>query len=500
MKHHVGRSLAVVAICALTAAATACSSDSTSSRSGSKPLVVAGPYQITGLDPQGTLSADNGTQLAAKQIFDSLVKREDSNYVPDLALSWKPSTDGKIWTFQLRDGVKYSDGTALKASDVTASVARVVSLKGPLASLWAGITVTTPSDTQVVFTAATPQGAMLSKLSTLSILPAAELGNSDFFSKPIGSGPLEVDSFSPGQSLTLSPNPQYWGPKATVKKVTIRYIGTTAALVTALKTGEIQATWGLPDDQVATLAGQNDIVTKTVSSDAQYTMWFNASRPAFATAAVRKAIWQAVDFASIIKALYPTTGAPAQGPIASTILGFAKQSPYQYDAAAAKAALTAAHFDFGKTYQLAYSGPAFTQFAEAVASDLAKIGVKVAPTNKEKAVFLQDLLALKWDINLQSLGDATGDPDYILGRLYTCSAHRIGYCNHQLDDVLGQAAASADTDQRKTLYAQAEQIIWNDAVGMYPMDVQIAYNWRSNVHGLVPSSNYQPYLASVTVS
>ena len=129
-------------VCGLTVAGTllaACASGTSDSSGDAKPgeLTVAGPYQITGLDPQGSLAADNGTQLAAKQIFSSLVSRDGANFKPNLATKWTPSADGKSWVFDLRPGVKYSDGTAFAPSDVVASVARVVQLKGTLASLWA---------------------------------------------------------------------------------------------------------------------------------------------------------------------------------------------------------------------------------------------------------------------------------------------------------------------------------------------------------------------------
>jgi len=499
MNNVIARRLAAAIGAGLLAATLgACASGSSDSGGAAHQLTVAGPYAITGLDPQGTLAADNGTQLAARQIFSTLVTRDGSSFAPNLATSWTPSADGKTWVFKLR-AAKYSDGTAVTAADVAASVARVVSLKGPLAALWAGITVA-PSDGGVTFTSTTAQGALLSKVSTLSILPAADVDKAGFFNKPVGSGPFEVSAFAPGQSLTLVPNPDYFGTKPTLSKVVIRYIAATAARVTALKTGEIQATWSLPDDQMSQLTGQDGLTVKTVPSDAQYTMWFNSGRPAFASAAVRKALWQAVDFGTIIKSLYPTTGAVAQAPIASTIAGFAAQTAVAYDPTAAKSALTAAGFDFSKTYQLAYSGDEFTEFAQAVASDFAKIGVKVDPTIKEKSVYLSDLLGMKWDINLQSLGDATGDADYVLGRLYTCAAKRIGYCNPQLDKILANASADADPAQRATLYGQAEKIIWDDAVGMYPMDVQISYVWKSSVTGFQPSSNYQPNLAGVSVS
>jgi peptide/nickel transport system substrate-binding protein len=494
------RAAAAAAVLALTAAGLSGCASGTAHSGTPDVMTVAGPYRITGLDPQGTLAADNGTELAAKQIFGSLVVRDGTSFTPGLAASWHSGDGGRVWTFRLRDGLRFSDGSALTSGDVKASVARVVKLGGPLAALWAGVAVTAPSAGTVVFTAKQPQGALLSKASTLSVLPAAEVGRAGFFGKPVGSGPFEVSSFSPGQSLTLVPNPEYWGAKPSLKKLTIEFISNISARITALKTGEVQATWALPDDQVAQLAGQKGITTQAVASDAQYTMWFNSGRPAFRSAAVRQAMWKAVDYASIIKSLYPATGSPAKAPLSSTIAGYAAQDPYPYDPAAAKAALRKAGFDFGKSYQLAYSGDEFTQFAQAVASDFAKIGVKVVPTEKEKAVYLSDLLGMKWDINLQSLSDATGDADYVLGRLYTCAAARTGFCDHALDSVLAQAGATADPARRAALYGTAERTIWSQAVGMFPMDVRIAYSWTSRVSGFAPSSDYQPAFAGVKVS
>ncbi len=494
------RAAAVTATLALSAAALSGCASGTADSGTPGALTVAGPYRITGLDPQGTLAADNGTLLAAKQIYSSLVVRAGTSFTPALATSWHATAGGRVWTFRLRGSLTFSDGKPLTATDVKASVAREAGLGGPLAALWSGITVSAPAADTVVFTSKDPQGALLSKASTLSVLPAAEVGRAGFFGKPVGSGPFEVSAFTPGQSLTLVPNPKYWGAQPSLKKLTIKFISNISARITALKTGEIQATWALPDDQVAQLASHKGVVTRTVPSDAQYTMWFNSGRPAFRSAAVRQAMWKAVDYASIIKSLYPATGAAARAPLSSTIAGYAAQDPYPYDPAAARAGLKAAGFDFGRSYQLAYSGDEFTQFAQAVASDYAKIGVKVVPTEKEKAVYLSDLLGMKWDINLQSLSDATGDADYVLGRLYTCAAHRTGYCDHALDATLTRAAATADPAARAALYGRAERTIWSRAVGMFPMDVRITYSWTSGVTGLTPSSDYQPSFAGVKVS
>jgi peptide/nickel transport system substrate-binding protein len=226
-------------------------------------------------------------------------------------------------------------------------------------------------------------------------------------------------------------------------------------------------------------------------------MWFNSSTPALKDAKVRRALWQAVDFQTIIKQLYPQTGALADAPISPITLGYVAQQPVGYDPAAAKAALTAAGFDFSKKLRLQFANAEFRQFNQAVVSYLQKVGVQIDLLEKEQAVFTKDLLALNWDINFQQLSNPTFDAANTLGRLYTCAAHRNGYCNPQLDKLLGEALASPDKDQRVKLYGEASQIIWQDAVGMYPMTVKFAYAFNRRLTGINPDPNGLPDFSQV---
>ncbi|GHE79292.1 ABC transporter substrate-binding protein [Amycolatopsis deserti] len=462
-------------------------------------LTVAGFYPIVTLDPHGP-QADAGTASAGTQIYSRLVRLQDGQYVPDLATGWTASPDAKTWTFTLRDGLTFSDGSPLGPGDVVASVQRIANLKGPQAASWSGITATAAGTNQVVLTATKPDASVLGKLTLLWITPAVRSEEPGFFNRPVGSGPFRVDGFTPGQSLVLVPNEHFWGERPKLDKVVMRTIPEVSARVAALRTGEIQATWGIPDDQIAQVEGEPGITVESVPSLAVYTMWMNSGRPALADERVRRALWQAVDFGSIIASLYPETGSPADSPVPPGVPGYAKQPPVVHDPAAAKEALTQAGFDFGRTLELQFSGAEFRQFTQAVASDLAKIGVKVEPREKEKAVFLEDLLGMRWDINLQSLAIDTGDLASNLGRLYPCAAGRTGYCDPELDRVLAEAGAISDPARRAELYGQAQRIIWRAAVGMYPMFVNIPYAWRDTVHGFRTSPAYQPDFTKVTVS
>lgn len=462
-------------------------------------VTAAGTYPIESLDPHGAQGASTGTQLAAQEIFSRLVKPDsDGTLKGDLATSWKPNKEVTAWTFTLRTGVTFSDGSALDADDVVASFQRMISLNGPNAGNFPGDTMTKTSPTEVVLHSPAPDASVPGKLGTFYVIPTG-VGKDDtaFFNHPVGSGPFTVDAFTPSESLVLAPNKKYRGEKPGLRRVTVRNIPELAARMTALRTGEVDVVWGIPDDQLASLKGQKDLTVQTVPSSAEFTMWFNSSTPALEDAKVRRAIWQAVDFKTIISKLYPETGKPADAPVTSVVLGHVPQPPVAYDPAAAEAALTAAGFDFSKKLRLQFANAEFRPFIQAVVSDLQKAGVLVDPLEKEQAAFTEDLIALKWDINFQQLATPSYDAASNLGRLYTCEAKRNGYCNKQLDGLLAAAGATADKQKRTDLYGQASRIIWRDAVGMYPMSVSIAYAWNSDLRGFVPDASGLPDFATV---
>lgn len=465
-------------------------------------LTAAGTYPVESLDPHGAQGASTGTQLAAQAIFSRLVRPDaDGKVVGDLAEKWSPGATAAEWNFTLRHGVTFSDGTPLTSADVVASFDRMMTLDGPNAGNFPDYTMTAPADDEVTLTAPAPDASIPRKLGLFYVIPkTVTADDTAFFEHPVGSGPFTVDKFAPSEVLALTPNAKYWGDKPALKHLEIRNIPDLSARLTALRTGEVDVVWGIPDDQLPVLRNEDTLTVQTVPSTAVFTMWFNSSIPALSTPEVRRALWQGVDFGTIIKSLYPETGAPADAPVASPVLGYAKQKPVKYDKAAAKSALTDAGFDFGQKLRLQFSDPEFRPFVQAVASSLAEIGVQADVLEKEKAVFTQDLLALNWDINFQQLATPTYDAASNLGRLYPCAAKRTGYCNPELDSLLAKAGASPDEKERADLYGQASEIIWHDAVGMYPMAVKIAYAWHKGIAGFTPEPSGLPDFAGVRLT
>jgi peptide/nickel transport system substrate-binding protein len=443
------------------------------------------------------MGADLGTQLAGRAIFERLVGATDDGYEPELAAEWSVSGDATEWTFTLRDST-FSDGSPVTADDVVASIERIQDLEGPVSGNVAGVQVEATADDTVVFTSEAGIPALLGQLTNVWIVPAEHLDDDGFFHEPIGSGPFLVDAFTPEETLRLTPNPDYWAGEPAVDGIDIQYIPEIAARMTALRTGEVDLTWGVPDDQVPALRDEDGVTVETIPSNATYTMWFNSSRDAFAEAEVRRALWQAVDFEAIIAALHPETGELADSIVAPPVLGYAPQTAVAHDPEAARAALEAAGFDFDATYELQLRGSELREFAQAVTSDLRAIGVQAEPVEKEPGVWIDDLLALNWDINLQSVSVPSLDAATNVGRLYPCAAERTGYCNDDLDAVLAEADSVADAGRREQLYAEAAEIIWADAVGMFPMFPQIVYAWQDRVDGVDLDPSSVPGFAGLT--
>lgn len=504
MKKHSLRLTAIAGTLALLAGACSTTSggsagNTTGGGGADRGLVVSGSLPVENLDPQSAQGGSLGKELVFKQIFSRLVMLDsDARLTPDLAEKWASNDDSTKWTFTLRTGVKFSDGSALDSADVVATFNRMIRLKSPIAGNFTDVTASAPDANTVVLTAKSPDAAIPAKVTALYLLPA-EYGDKDAVpNPPVGSGPFTVTSFSNGQDVVLAPNATFWGGAPKLTKLTIRTIPDVSTRLAALRTGEVDVAWGIPDDQLTTLQSDDKLQTQAVDSDASFLMWFNSSIPALATPEVRKALWQAVDFKTIISQLYPQTGSPADAPISPKVFGYAPQTPVGYDPDAAKKALTDAGFDFSKTLRLQFQSQ-FKPFVQAVVSDLAKIGVKVDAQEKEQAVYIDDLLALKWDINMQQVGTAGFDASTNIGRLYTCKANRMGYCNKDLDVLLAKAGGEKDQDTRKQLYAQAQKIIWDDAVGMFPMFVKISYAWNKQLKGFTPDPAALPDFRNVTV-
>jgi len=467
-------------------------------------LKVALPSKLLSLDPGGPNSLEAPTLIACRAYCDTLVVKDPmtGEYRPSLATKWD-NPDANTWLFTLRPGVMFHDGSMLTAADVKATLDRIVKLKGPIAPLWATLDgVETPDPMSVRLHFSAPLGTVLANAALLNILPASKVDTDGFFQKPVGTGPFRVVAYKADAELTLEANPTYWGGAPGVQSLRFIDIPETVARLTALDTGEIDYTFTIPPDQIAKVKANTNLIVAPTSSYTYYFVWMNAKRPPFTDVRVRQAMNYAIDADTMVKDLLGGIGKRAQAPIPSTVFGFAPQTPYAYDPAKAKQLLMDAGIAPGTEVTMIWTpsgGPQVREISQALISDWNAVGIKVKSGEAERAIWLDKLIKLDWDMDLQTNGVLTGDADFALRRLYTTAANRNGYGNPDLDKLLTDAAASVDQKKRADTYAQANKFIWDQAVGIYPFELLENYAYKKTLSGVVTVPNGIPSFAGITV-
>ncbi len=453
---------------------------------------------VTDLDPfSADAAVDEATLIVKRLLFDTLVRREGEELVPGIAESWEQS-DESTWVFQLRRGVTFHDGRELTAADVVASLERMQAVPSAQTPLWEPVTsVAADDDYTVRFGTDGPFGTLPVNLTLLFIVPADLVDDPDLSREPVGSGPFKMREFTPSADVELDRFDDYWDQTASSRGVSMPYIAEVSSAITALRNDEVDLLWPIPPDQLAEVENVPGVVVEPVPSWTYYFTWFNCGREPFTDPRVRRAMWQAVDIATIVEELFGEGAAVMEAPIPSTVFGFSPQEPHEYAPDAARKALSSLGLDGGFTTTMMWfdaTGPLARELAQAMISSWAEIGVTVRPQSIEKAEWLERLNTLDWDMELQTNTVTTGDADFTLGRLYTSEANRMGYSNPELDTVLAEAGRTSSTARREELYAQACKTIWDDAVGIFPAGITTSYGRREELSGFVPAPSNQPDL------
>jgi peptide/nickel transport system substrate-binding protein len=484
------------------AAEPATDNDDSSAGAGGD-LRVSGGAAVNTLDPHGDNSVDNTTAMIASHYMDSLVRRTpDGELVPRLATEWT-TTDENTWVFTLRDDATFHDGTPVTAADVVASVERIIALDGPAAPQWERlVSVEAIDDTTVQFNTSEPLGTLPTVLAVTWIGPAAGISEDGFWDKPIGSGPFMVDTFAPDETLRLVRYDDYWDGAASLDSLEFVDVPEVSSRLTGLETGELHMTWEIPPDQVPTAEGLSDVVVEKIPALDLYFMWFNNAEAPLDNVDVRTAIRHAVNVQALVDNLFGDMAAVATGPLPSTVFGYSELEPFPYDPELAAQLLADAGFADGFDLTIDFntgSAPLIREVATQIASDLAAVNISVTLNEVERAEWVERLLALEWEGNLMANSTGTGDADFTLGRLYTCEAERLGYCNPEYDELVNAAKGEVDQDAREELYAQAAAILWEDSVALFLADMNVAYAWRDEVQGFTPDPAVQPWFYPVSL-
>lgn len=457
-------------------------------------LRISYPQRVVSLDPHGSAAAERINIILRSHLFDTLVvwDPQAKRFQPALAERWR-SVDPTTWEFQLRRGVRFHDGQEFTSASVATSIERMAAMPGPMRSLFQLITaVETPEPYRVIVKTAGPLGTLLSNLTMLSLVPPGTPATPAFGDKPIGTGPFKFVEFVRDTRVVLEANAGYWRPGIPkLQRLIFLDIPELSARMTALETGEIDMTVQLTPEEIRRLKGSTTIKVDIGPTFYTRFLWMNAGRKPFDNVKVRQVLHHAFNIEAITAALVNGIAKPARGPIASNVLCAVEYKPYGFNTTLARKILAEAGYPKGFEVELKWNDalPREREVADAIVGQLALIGIRAKNTLQPRAIWLDDLVKLNWDLNLLGSGAVTGDADYTLGRLYHSRARRTGYANPELDRLLEQAASTVDTARRCELYKQVQELLWAEGPAIFLFEALESYAYRTRVQGFkVPSS------------
>lgn len=449
-----------------------------------------------------------GINMAISQTLEALITLDkDNKPQPRLADSWE-WTDPKTLVFKLHPGVKFSDGTPFTAADVKGSIERYIGWGAALKTVLAPIkSVAATDDLTVTITTSAPNGPLLSVLSLVRIgqgryshTDTTIQADTDYWAKPIGTGPFVISEYVANDHFTFTRNDGYWGQKAKLKKLTMKQVADVNGKITALANDEAQVVGDVPYDQIAQVKSMADVVVTQESSLNYYFLWFDNQNKYLKDQRVRQAMWQALDLPTIQQQLFGDTASvmTAFCPVAAVGCLPPSGGLPTFDVANAKKLLAEAGYPNGFTVDAIYStanGAGFANMLQAFISAWQAVGITVKPRAQDPATWLKSFSTINadgthgWDMDVQPNQTITGDADYTIYRLYNCTAMRLGYCSKDLDSLTTKAQQTTDPAARLKLYQQAADILRKDTPAIPLFEIKVNTAASSKVQGLTIPPN-----------
>ncbi|MGY1719896.1 ABC transporter substrate-binding protein [Blastococcus sp. SYSU DS0552] len=482
-------SLGAVGALALSACGGGGESVDTGGGGGDNVLVAAVSAQPDKLDPH-TTTAYPAFQIL-ENVYDTLVvpAADDLTMEPSLAESWETSEDGLTWTFTLREGVTFHDGSEFDAADVVYSYNRIIDEELANSYRFANVESVEAADPQTVeITVSQPTPnlpALIGGFKGMAILPEGAAEEYDLNTEAVGTGPFQLES-SDASSTVLTRFDEYWGQEPTLDGVEFRYITEPAAALTALQNGEVQWTDNIPPQQIESLEGDDAVELATTPSVDYWYMSMNYDREPFGNPQVRQAIATAIDRAAVTEAARFGAAQPNQTAIPEDSFYYYDYAPFEPSAEEAQALLEQAGVQTPITMGLMVTDefPETVTAAQVIASQLQPIGINVDVQTVDFATWLDrqsqgdfDAFMLGWLGNI--------DPfDYYHSQHITDGSNNYqGYSNPEVDRLLTEASTETDEDTRKDLYDQAAQLIVDDVSYVYLYNPDVVQAWAPGLSG-----------------
>lgn len=483
---------------------------------GADTLIVGRPFDAIWLDPARV--TDNESVEVTEQIYDRLLNYRPGTHEiePGLAVAWETSDGGRVWTFKLRPGVRFHDGTPFDADAVVFSFERQRDPNHPFHrddfQYWGGtyhniVSIEAVDELTVRITIEEPYApfeANMAMFPVAIVSPAAvRKWGDDYAEHPVGTGPFRLASWTRGDRIVLERNDDYWGGAPQIRTLVFRAIPDARQRLIALESGAIDIAYSIQPEELQFVQLHPDLELHRRPANNVAYLAMNTRHPPFDDVRVRRAANYAINKEPIVKLLYQGQAIAAEGPLPPTQWGYHRvDEPYRYDPARARELLAAAaadgRFRYDQTYTLYAPStprpylPNPQGVARAVRANLADVGIKtelvVQPFDRHLDSVrrgVHDLCILGW------VGD-NGDPDNFLYVLFDRNNARVGSARNvaflddaELHGLLVWAQQSQDREEREHYYARAQRLIHELAPWVPLAHSQVNVAARRDLAGIV---------------
>lgn len=505
-------SLKLLGITALIAAAAVLVNGCSSAPAADRPLIFGRNKDAVTLDP--AIATDGLSFNIARVTLQGLTHYRLGGFEPQpqLAVSWHQSSDGKVWVFQLRRGVRFQDGTPFDAAAVQYNFERWLkddphysymhSQFGAYPTVIRSVRALSPYSVEI--TLRSPVAAFLADLSmpafSISSPAALRALKDQYYTQPSGTGPYRVVEWVKDDHITLQRWDGYWGPKPKIKTVIIRDIPDPATAVLELQKGDLDGLeFPRPDDLPALMADPKLHVYRQPPNNLMYLAINNQKKP-FDNVLVRRAINEAIDTRAIVRDFYDPTALVAAQFLPPSVWPHGVDTAYPYDPADARALLARAGYPHGFSASFWYMTlprpyvPEPQRVAEAIQSDLRAVGITTSLQGLEWGTFLFKTGSGEHELAILGWTGDDGDPDNFLDPLLDRDSavapdanNDAFWMDEQFHELMVAGRTTIDPAARMAIYRRALARIHDQAPVVPIAHTAPPIVFRAEVHGYVPS-------------
>ena len=448
-------------------------------------LTIALQLEPPHLDPTSAAAGAIDSVLYSN-VFEGLTRfMSDGSVVAGLAESWDISEDGTTYTFKLRDGVTFHDGSTMDAEDVkfTLDRARAEDSANAQKALFAGISEVTVIDpTTVEVKLAAPDGNFLFNMAWGDAVIVAPESIDAIKQTPIGTGPFKFDAWVQGDRIEISRNADYWGDAPALDAATFKFISDPTAAFAAMMAQDIDAFAGFPaPENLPQFEADPRFQVLVGSTEGETILAMNNKLPPFDNKTVREAVAHAIDRQAIIDGAMFGLGTPIGTHFAPHNPDYVDLTAKSaYDPEKAKALLAEAGFADGFTTTLKLPPPSYARRGgEIIASQLRAVGIETEITNLEWAQWLEEVFRGK-DFGLTIVSHT--EP-FDIG-IYARPDYYFQYDNPAFQELMTTLGATSDPAARSELLAQAQTMIADDYVNGYLFQLAFPTVADARINGL----------------